>query len=842
MMILTPNRRLAAFSQRLYNAEQLQHGFTCWPSAEIYSIEAWLSQLWQICLEVAPDQYRPILSKQQQQLLVEQIVRDTEINVALLRVNATAQNVLQAWKFLRQWCINLTKLAAYAEFSADTSAFYTWMQQYQTWLDANDYYDFDLMVDCIIDLIPQIVQHIPPAICLRGFNEHTPQYNKLFTALRENGVELSSDQLIAPCLQINKASFANNDSELQTAASWVMTELQRDPNQLIGVVIPELEQSRTQVANIFSAVIPTPWLNISAPLALSTYPMINTALLILQLAKPTVIYSEISMLLRSPFISGYTDELNQRAQLDRNLREVCEEKLTWSNLLHKLRSYDEQLIGISEKFVNQFNNLHGQHNTIYWLEQIEKILRIWGWPGDRGLTVEESDLFSCWRDLLQKYSELNVILAKHSFAQALLTLHKLASETPFLPAETGLTKVHVLGLLEADGLNFDRLWVSGMTRDRWPPAANPNPFIPLELQRQFDLPRSSPQRELRIAQKLTANLMQGGQDQVIFSYALLSDGQPIEPSNLIAHLPDINLDLQINKQTIQLKQLEVWQDHYAPIMTERYISGGTHGLKLQAQCPFKANAEIRLYAKPLQTPQLFLTPADRGSLVHAVLEQFWLWCGSHTRIKTLTADEIKQKLQENIQQQLSIWQSLRPLTLNAKYIELEAKRLLNLISRWLEYEAGRIEFKVFKLEHKIMAQVGPIQINLQIDRIDQLLDNNFVVIDYKTGETLANEWFSDPIYSPQIPLYAIYALDKIDAAAVATLRPHNLKFSGVAAQDELLPNVKSVEDWAQLKNSWREKLEATAHKLFSGYAAVEPFSQKACNYCQLQAFCRIYEQ
>ena len=52
------------------------------------------------------------------------------------------------------------------------------------------------------------------------------------------------------------------------------------------------------------------------------------------------------------------------------------------------------------------------------------------------------------------------------------------------------------------GLRFDHLWVMGLHHEAWPQSANPNPFLPIALQREHKLPHSSADRELEFAAKV----------------------------------------------------------------------------------------------------------------------------------------------------------------------------------------------------------------------------------------------------------------------------------------------------------------------------------------------------
>lgn len=821
MLIITPNRRLAAFSLRQINQQNVQQGKSSWETAEIYSLDAWLLQLWALCLDHIPDQYQAILSQTQQQLLLEQIIQNSELGSELLRINATAKNVLQAWDFMCGWQVSMQRLSAYIDVSADTAVLHAWLNDYLAWLAAHDYIDFNLMLEKLIEILPALQDKLPTEICLRGFGDLSPQIEKFCTSLRSLGITLHSDQLIHPGATAVRAAFVDADSELQAAANWAAQQLAQNTDQIIGIVVPELEKNRRRVASIFETNISIEYLNISAPLALSDYTLIDTALLLLQNFKPVLDFADLSILLRSPFLFGGQTQMHSRAQIDRQLREDLEAKLTWS----KLRE-------IFQRDLPNLDLIKGQHTVLYWLQVFQTVLNAWGWPGLDHVNSQEADLLSCWRDLLEEYSNLAVVAKDHTYAQALQILQRLAADTPFLPAETGLTKVHVLGILEADGIFFDQLWVTGMSRDTWPMEINPNPFIPLELQRQFDLPKSSAERELKIAQRLTANLQMGGKENVIFSYPVVLDDFASAATNLIIHLPVIEINALTSQRANINQVLEFYRDDQAPAITDIHIKGGTSVLRLQAQCPFKANAEIRLGAKKLNEPILFLNPAQRGSLVHDVLEQFWLACKDQKTLIDWYPETAQQILCEIIDNILAQLRTKLPYTLNATYIDLEKTRVLNLIMAWLEYELKREPFAVKELEHKKSIKIGPLQISARVDRIDQLVDGGLAIIDYKTGIASVSDWFTDPIIEPQLPLYAINETEQVDELYFASLREDDIRFKGVTTDNDLTTET--------LRN-WREGLRKTATEFAEGNVSVKPFSQQICELCNLQALCRVYD-
>ena len=66
----------------------------------------------------------------------------------------------------------------------------------------------------------------------------------------------------------------------------------------------------------------------------------------------------------------------------------------------------------------------------------------------------------------------------------------MLNDTPFEP-ETGSAAVTVIDPDTSAGMRFDALWVAGLHAERWPAPVNPDPLIPLELQRAAQIPEAT---------------------------------------------------------------------------------------------------------------------------------------------------------------------------------------------------------------------------------------------------------------------------------------------------------------------------------------------------------------
>src|SRR3546814_20337818 len=72
-----------------------------------------------------------------------------------------------------------------------------------------------------------------------------------------------------------------------------------------------------------------------------------------------------------------------------------------------------------------------------------------------------------WREVLVDFSRLERVLGRIPLSAAVSALRELADRTVFQP-QSGDARVQVMGQLEAQGLSFDALWVTGIDDERFP--------------------------------------------------------------------------------------------------------------------------------------------------------------------------------------------------------------------------------------------------------------------------------------------------------------------------------------------------------------------------------------
>jgi len=292
------------------------------------------------------------------------------------------------------------------------------------------------------------------------------------------------------------------------------------------------------------------------------------------------------------------------------------------------------------------------------------------------------------------------------------------------------------------------------------------------------------------------------------------------------------------------------------VATGTKVKGGSSVLTYQSQCPFKAFAKARLEAEDWEPAEAGLTPIQRGTLLHAVLHA--IWAGPPDGIRSLrelleindkesfVADHVRREMQEKISA------SLRE-RIPRRYLELEAQRLVSLVTEWLDYETSRIEFEVQNTEVKRTVDIAALTLDLRMDRIDRLRDDSLLVIDYKSGVVNPKSWDLPRPDDVQLPLYASFALKNDEALGglvFAKVQPGEPCFAGVVgdARSTLKTDLSTRSDLVKNNSlaesliDWRLYIEQLAKDFLAGRAEVDPRDYpRTCERCGLQTLCRIQE-
>jgi ATP-dependent helicase/nuclease subunit B len=861
--ILTPNLRLSVSLLKKYYQAQIARGQTCWPTLNIIEISKWLQRIWNDYTAKQIDNFPFLLTPNQEQILWEEILNQSTEN-ELLQLSNTADLAKSAWGILKQWRIDLQNPALKA--TDDSQIFQKWALQFQAICEKNNW----LSTHGVADLVTQHIAAgdiIPPEeIMIVGFAELTPQQKFLVATCEAAGCHVIQHTPEINHRDIHRISLNDKETEIRTMARWAKTIYEKSDSTTVACVIPNLEDDRERVIQLFSEVFAenntytldhtTLPFNISAGRALAAYPIIHTALQLLNFAKGKVSREGLSSMLHSPFLGEAEREIFARSKLDASLRSDNIITITLAELAEKKPT--QNCPGLVKRIKNYLNELPNKALKLPisdWVTIFMQHLTIWGWPGERSLDSPEYQTAQAWLKLLSEYSGYDPVLGSVTYATALHYLTYLANKAVFQP-ESPEARIQILGPLEAAALPFDYLWVMGLDDSAWPQSPKPNPFIPQRLQKSLHMPRATAERELIYAKHITEQF-KSNSEHVIFSHAIQNDDAELRTSPIIADLPEIKMealdlaDFVAPAQTIFVsQQIEFLQDETAPAIRENEtIRGGSSIFKNQALCPFKAFAELRLHAGKIDPPVPGLRPKDRGEIVHIAMEKLWLELKDQETLLLMPYANLQELIKICVD--AAINQIAKETQSNKRYLELESLRLQKLFLDWFELEKARPNFKIKALEDERQATLGKIPLTVRADRIDLLDNGKSLIIDYKTGKNSpSRDWFDDRPNEPQLPLYCILDAENTAGILFAQINPEEMKWKGVSEIPLGIDSVKTLYEekhteatsWKEQVEKWKETLEKLGDDFYNGKANVDPKDPvETCRYCHLQTLCRVHE-
>jgi ATP-dependent helicase/DNAse subunit B len=253
----------------------------------------------------------------------------------------------------------------------------------------------------------------------------------------------------------------------------------------------------------------------------------------------------------------------------------------------------------------------------------------------------------------------------------------------------------------------------------------------------------------------------------------------------------------------------------------------------QAACPFRAFAKYRLRTREHDAPDIGISPSERGNVAHKALEYFWRDVGSRRDLLARSAEEIDAAIETSVNLALDSGLSRRQKNNSLERSRaLEHDRLKLLLAEWLQVEQARADFEVVEREAPRRVDVGGLQLDLKVDRIDRMPSGRFEVLDYKTSDRLkVDDWDGERPDAPQVPLYAVKSEREVEGVYFAKLVPHETELLGHAGGD-----------LAWRIPEWSKVVDQLGSSFLRGDAEVDPkYPVKTCEFCELHSLCRIAE-
>ena len=861
---VTATSRLARELRADYDRARMAEGQSAWPDPDILPLGVWLERLWRDWLYSSQHPRAiQLLGAAQERAIWEDIIRESVEASELLDVGATAEAAMDAWNMASAWRLPLD--APEWSGSNDSEAFRGWVARLLRRSEEHGWLSGALLSEFISERVDNGSITPVDTIVIAGFVELTPADERLFGSLRQAGTQIVEriEQTSSPA--VSRVAPIDQEAEIRIAARWARRHVEEagSSDTRVAIVVPDLGRYRRPIERIFAEEFhPTHALepdhdserafNISLGPPLAHYPIIAAALEILGADPEDVGIESAGRLFRSPYIAGALKERTRRGLLDAAVRRIREPRLDVDTILRigsrkSGKATCPVLITNLARWSKVWAELPTRQAPSDWATSYSQLLEAVGWPGDRTLNSAEYQTMSVWKDLLSELAGLDGVVGRLAMAGAIGVLRRLALGRQFQP-ESVRAPVQILGMFEASGLAFDHLWIMGMHDGAWPRSSGPDPFLPLGLQRDLGLPRSSPGRELEVAKRITGRLVASA-SHVVVSRPQREGDADLRPSPLFtgvpegdAELPGISQTLPYSETLRQSSRIETVEDHDAPIWEGSLARGGTAIFADQAACPFRAFAHIRLGARALDVPEPGLSALDRGILVHSVLERVWAQLGSHDALMSAGADE-ETLIRASVRAEIVELASKRRALRQPRFAGIEQARLERLVTDWLEHEKARHPFTVSHLEEERRVCVGGIDISIRADRVDRLDDGTVVVTDYKSSERSPWDWDGDRLAEPQLPLYATTTEETVSGVFFGILETGNTGYRGLAAREGIVAGLKSNRrdpPLAPAIDDWRQVLDRLGSDFRQGRARVDPKKRgETCRFCSLGSLCRI---
>jgi ATP-dependent helicase/nuclease subunit B len=848
--LVTAGRRLARALRERVSRLQRARDRQAWAAPAILPWSAWIENLWQELLFSERSGQLPIaLDEHQEQLVWELAIESSPESDALLQVASTAAEAAQAWRLIHAWRLDLGAFTAHA--TADIRAFLAWTRQFETVCRRENWLDQARAGDYLAARLANL--RLPSTIILAGFDELTLQQQQFLDACRAMGSVILTVEDPPAEFHAVRAPFPSRSEEIDAAARWARSLVESGATD-ITVVIRDLHEVRAEVERIFSetldaaSILPgsrerRPVFNVSAGPLLASYPIAHAALLALELSPGANASSLVSGILRSPFFAGAESEWTRRAALDAALRssgglDVSALRIERLATLHKCNA----LVTALRSWRTEYESAPAAQGPAAWARTFSALLAHLGWPGGRALDSAAYQTVEAWNKLLSDFARVEIVRPRMTREEAFKRLSGMAVGRMFQP-ETEWAPIQILGMLETSAMRFEHLWIVGLDDEHWPGPPKPSPFVPLGLQRAHGLPHASPSVELTFARRITDRLLASAPD-IVVSHALSEGDRELGPSPLILGVSEAALALPSYSSYLRVihesSKIEVIGDEAAPPLEGPLARGGTRVFQLQAQCPFRAFAELRLFARPPGLPASGISPMERGTLVHHAMASIWGELQGHARLCACPAPELDATVRKAVARALDSLAARRGDALPPRLTAIEQTRVERLIHDWLDIEKQRAPFTVAGFEGERYAEAGGVRCKVKVDRVDRLDDGRDVIIDYKTGRAEARSWAGDRPDEPQLPLYAVSHERDVAAVLFGQIRVGETGFKGYAAEQDLVPGASTRDLPAEI-GQWRAILDRLGSDFRSGVANVNPKNANACRHCDLLPLCRFTE-
>lgn len=385
-------------------------------------------------------------------------------------------------------------------------------------------------------------------------------------------------------------------------------------------------------------------------------------------------------------------------------------------------------------------------------------------------------------DLIERFdAELGPVLMKgHEFLGWLQTAAERIRVQKTGHEDAG---IQVLGILEARGLSFGRLYVPGLVSGALPQAARSLPFLSVHERKRVQ--GGSAEGQFEFANHLFSQYRAAAPELVLSRPIMNQTGEPCLPSPFWP-------------EELEEKRAPVipWRHDLPSLQRAKWVSEGIEGISAygnealfspaalaSGEChklgsvDFISEVSVSALETLLSCSSRFffldilqiealpeirrgLDPPSRGRKIHAVLSAFGWRILNELKRRDLSLEELSRKLLETIQDEFRSLLSIPYWSVEEKRLSGSGSDVPGLLIEWLRLEWERLKegwqwagleapFSGMKFEGCSIALKG------RLDRLDIHPDHGVLCWDYKTGKIPGEKEVLDELSNPQLPVYLL---------------------------------------------------------------------------------------
>ena len=358
------------------------------------------------------------------------------------------------------------------------------------------------------------------------------------------------------------------------------------------------------------------------------------------------------------------------------------------------------------------------------------------------------------------------------------------------PTRPGHPRLAVLGQLESRLSSADLVLLAGLNEGTWPRLPEADPWLNRSMRRELGLPPP----ELRIGIAAHDFLSAACAPEVALSRSRKDEtGAPTTPSRWLARLDAVLRSQDLRGRVEAPPHWRRWTqalDEPAgpprpiprpaprPPVAARPTGLWVTDVELLMRDPYQVYARRILGLRPLESLDADPSGAERGQIIHRVLERFVREHGD-----TLPADPLSVLI--GMGQEMFAAHGHRP--------QVEALWWPRFVSsaRWFAAEEQRRRALLQRVRGEIVGQIdipharGVLELRARADRIEAGRSGGLTVVDYKTGTAPGNREVQLGL-KPQLVLEAVIAraggFPGVDATAISDVEFWELKGGELAGR------------------------------------------------------------